>query len=186
MSDLKRLTQNEAAGLLGTNARSLRDDGTIPRNADGSYSAADLVAWSRGRTRPVQSLADGDYESLLKVADTISDPPDCQAVAIVEVVNALRAKLGDTVLAEFGEILLRRWTATAEGLEKLADDPDHQRRQLESAKRAAALDAKRDRLEFVAVCLCGKHRSGRKWSFKKLSPDVPTIPVSCPDCDGEQ
>lgn len=44
-TDLNRLTQQDAAALLGVTARTLREWPDAPRNADGTYSGPAVVAW---------------------------------------------------------------------------------------------------------------------------------------------
>ena len=182
MSDLLKLSQREAAALLGMNARSLRDDGSIPRNQDGSYSGPELVKWARGRTESAKLLPDADYEKLLLIADELGEPAESKVVAIVEIVTSLRSRFGDSLLVELGDILLNRWELSAAWQARYESDPAQQRRDIEAEKRERMLQAKSDRLEIVAVCdECKKVRKGRKWvSLKPV--DTPTIPAMCPDC----
>jgi transcriptional regulator with XRE-family HTH domain len=182
MSDLLKLSQREAAAMLGMNARSLRDDGSIPRNQDGSYSGPELVKWARGRTESAKLLPDVDYEKLLLIADELGEPSESKAVAIVEILKTLRSNCGDSVFIELGEILLNRWERSAAWQVEYESDPVRQRRDIEAEKRERILRAKSDRLEIVAVCdECKKIRKGRKWvSVKPV--DMPTIPAMCPDC----
>lgn len=53
---MERLAQGSAAWLFGISPRTLRDRQTAPRNSDGTYDAAALVAWHLKQSLPV----DGD------------------------------------------------------------------------------------------------------------------------------
>jgi phage terminase Nu1 subunit (DNA packaging protein) len=66
MTDMRRLTQQEAAWLLGVTPRALRDM-DAPRAEDGSYCARTLVEWryrDRGFTSQRERLAARQAERL--------------------------------------------------------------------------------------------------------------------------
>lgn len=67
-ADLERLTQAQAAWLLGMPARSLRDQATVPRAGDGTYDAAKLLAWARNRATATD-ISPADLDKLQILAD---------------------------------------------------------------------------------------------------------------------
>lgn len=60
--DLRKLTQQRAAALIGVTARSLRDWSEAPRNDDGTYSGDELVAWRIAQFASPEGSLDLDRE----------------------------------------------------------------------------------------------------------------------------
>ena len=189
-SVMQRLSQRAASWLIGMNARDLRDLNP-PRNADGSYDAAEIVKWSVGRVGTI-SFSDEETERLLMIIDGLL--PDGLATS-VNTLREFQARYGGGALQRFAELMLEEWSGEVER------NPDSFRtltpheitekintqiiRMRESHEGNNLREA---HLRTIVCPNCDRIRQGRKW-LKATSPPAGFVfsyaAEHCPDCECE-
>jgi hypothetical protein len=125
-------------------------------------------------------LSDGETERLLVVADEIAPMADDRLPAMLEALDALRAKYGEHVLLLLWDEVLSTWR---EEVALTETDEGVRQRQAEEERRRAAEEAARRRLAVAVQCeRCGRVRRGRKWT-KGGAPAGHAVTYSiCPAC----
>jgi len=182
---METLSQQGAAWLLGITGRALRDRPDVPRNADGTYNARQLVEWARGRVEPPE-LTDDEVERLLLIrhfaVDCAMGP---QIIPVMETLTELQRKYGDRGLAAMAQLLLSMWRVEeAIHREYFAEPTAAEREQAEAARRRQAMEeAARAELRIAVVCeRCKRVRHGRRWLETSPPAGFVTMPDTCPRC----
>jgi hypothetical protein len=143
-----------------------------------------VVKWAGGRvSRP--ELDDSEQERLTVIGDLVSVDDSC-LVAIVGAVGKLRAEHGDAVLLALFDQVFAEWRERAEEYRRFDVDPKHQQEEAEAARRRAADQAARERLEIAFVCDCGRRRLGRKWVKAAPPEGFVVVDSICPNCEGKR
>ncbi len=181
--ELQKLPQKTAAWLLGISTRTLRDIADLERNSDGTYNAAEIVKWSRGRSTPAANLPDADFEKILVITEWMTPRSDNQIPAAVATAEDLHSRHGDGAFVAMMGVVLANWREHAEIEAAIENDPGRAaadaRIEHEQAIRAAAIE----RLDIVTVCeRCKKIRKGRKWVKGKPAADCYIQNGDCPEC----
>ncbi|MAT68935.1 MAG: hypothetical protein CMJ58_05370 [Planctomycetaceae bacterium] len=192
--DLERLTQQQAAWLIGRPASWLRDNSHLDvRNGDGTYHGRRLLAAVQGEYRPAE-LPDADLEPVRQILDEWLYETSRVAVSLQTLQRIERtygapgmAAIGATVIAALSERLrlygeYSRWT-----------EPPKTRGQLEAEAAAwidgelakqADHDARAARREVLVCDGCGRYRWGRSWRQPPTPTGYATVQDTCPTCWG--
>lgn len=181
---MRSLSQQAAAWLTGRNGRSLRDDPTIPRAADGGYDAQELLEWA-SRRLPEPTLTNDQFERALVISQEITSA-GFALPAFVDFLESLENDYGDSGLVAFVRQLL------AECRQAIEDCPDADRepsaaelreeiqRRMEQERQHRA----RNRFELATVCeQCGRLRRGRDWVKGKPPAGFAVQTTTCPRCE---
>lgn len=181
---LRKLDQASAAWLLGTSARSLRDWADAPRNGDGSYDAAALVAWSRMRT-PAQPLDDGDVERLLQAADCMLPENGVTALIVADLFQRVLDECGDAGAALVLKTIIDAWNAELahERAAMTCSESELAEHVAHAIDRARAEYAAAELKRPVVCAGCRKQRRGKSWVSVKAIPRS-AIEGLCPGCAG--
>lgn len=190
--DLQRLTQAQAAWLIGRPTSWLRDRADLLlRNPDGTYNARDLVR-AFGSDVPPADLDDESLEGVLNLADTFVGGHEDTKRGIVRILTGIQARYGAAGMAAVATEFLdetKRWLAEF-GESPYARKPTEKEIRAEAAARAeqqiAELPEWNARLELrtLGKCeVCGLYRWGRQW----LKPPAPAGHIiggstRCPAC----
>ncbi|QDT75756.1 hypothetical protein [Lacipirellula limnantheis] len=188
---LQRLTQAEAAWMLGVTTSWLRDHAELDgRNVDDSYNAAKLVASVRQKFQPAE-LSDSDLEPSLQLVDEISMCLSFPRTA-AELLARISERHGPAGLAAVGErllVALQEATSFTTGFED-PDEPTAEELREECERRIRDLDQWQARRQgrVALVCRsCRSYRWGRKWlAIESLPADFAMDAVHCPACCAEQ
>lgn len=189
IAEMGRLTQQSAAWLTKTSPRQLRDDYTVPREADGSYNAQNLVGWVAENT-PRLEITDAELEQVLRCLETRES--DWAVSRIVEILQTLREKHGNRFCITFfdaylAELLQYKRSLDACGPMKILETLPADEDLLADAKKRVKHDiaeAKLERLTFCMECEPCRVRQGRTWIVRQLSDDERAFHIGglCPDC----
>ena len=182
---LQSLTQQAAAWLLDTTARTLRDHVEVPRDADGTYNARELLALGLKTTELSEPTVD-ELEKMWLIAESLQD--DDRIPAAIRLLNSLRARYGEAGLAMFSTAMLESWTElwTLNGPQKTEQEVcDKLEEKFQKDLERAQYDRLSRQLKVVRVCYeCHRVRRGRAW----VKTDIPAGFAKeagdawCPDC----
>ena len=178
---LQSLTQLAAAWLLDTTARTLRDHVEVPRDANGAYTARELLASGLKTTELSEPTVD-ELEKMWLIAESLQD--DDRIPAAIRLLNSLRARYGEAGLAMFSTAMLESWTLN--GPEKTEQEVrDKLEGKFQKDLERAQYDRLSRQLKVVRVCYeCHRVRRGRAW----VKTDIPAGFTKeagdawCPDC----
>ena len=180
---LQNLSQQASAFLIGLTARSLRDHPEIPRHADGSYDAREVVKWSRRRVE-LDEIDDSTLERIMTALDWIYQ--DTKA-PFVQLVDDLAQDFGDMGYAYLGRALADDWRESY----KLERDDKHCRpptddelQGLDNFDREQLIERRaKNGLRIKTVCEnCGRVRHGKNWPSKYVPEGYATVSGICPKC----
>jgi hypothetical protein len=159
---MQRLSQQSAAWLLECSPRTLRDHPEIPRAADGSYDARELVRHARGAAR-LPDLDDDRLEAALRIAEGI----DADALAVVRnALETLVATIGGDKVAALCAVSLVIWRHHFDAFGRFPT-------QFEFGP---------DRMHRAMRCMvCGKVRRGRAWVDGPLPAGDIEVGAYCPE-----
>lgn len=189
-ANLERLTQAQAAWLVGRPAVWLRDNAHLGgRNGDGTYNARELVRALAGDFRAAE-LPDNELEFVTQLAEDFASDCELHRSAILRMLEGIEREAGAAGLAAIGAEFLRqvklaqlRW-----GVSPHAErpTPDAIRAKAEAEIRELDRWEARSERRIVLVCeKCGRHRWGRTWR----EPPIPSGYVEsldyCPKCEGK-
>lgn len=182
IAEMKRLSQQAGAWLIGLSARKLRDNTSAPRNDDATYHAQQLLRWAADR-QPRPELSDDDYERLLLVHEhgLHADDPT-PAIAIIE---DLEHRHGAGVWLALGDVIRKAWRESVEA-NAIVDSPSVRAKRAAFEQQQREQDAARAELRIVCKCMdCGKIRRGRKWEKRNVPAAFAALDSYCPDCPAE-
>jgi len=182
---METLSQQGAAWLLGITGRALRDRPDVPRSADGTYNARQLVEWARGRVEPPE-LTDDEVERLLLIrhfaVDCAMGP---QIIPVMETLTELQRKYGDRGLVAMAQLFLSMWRVEeAIHREYFAEPTAAELARQETERRQRVMEeAARAELRIAVVCeRCKKVRHGPRWVEGSPPAGFAAMPDTCPRC----
>lgn len=176
IAEMGRLTQQAAAWLTRTGARKLRDDFSVPREADGSYNAQRLVQWALDKL-PSLDLSDEDLEQMFRCLE--GRESDWSVSAVVKTLQDLRAKHGNRFCIAFFEAFLD----DALQHERAVGPVDFLR--LKPGSGISETDLMEAQLRRPTYCIeCEHVRHGRSWFDRQLKDCERKLYWTgiCPEC----
>lgn len=185
--DLNRLTQSQAAWLIGRPASWLRDKSHLARrNTDGTYDGRELFRALASTIAPAE-LPDDDLEGVLYLAEVFAGCCEGSRLGAIRILADVADRHGTPGLATVAsELLAALRAAEALGPSPSCLPPTPEVIQARAEAQIAALpewDARLD-LRVVGQCEeCKRYRWGRRW----LAPPWPRGYVAertlCPECE---
>jgi len=197
VSVMKNLSQQAASWLLDVNGRSLRDDGNVPRQANGKYNARELLAWASKRL-PEVKFSDEELEAVFTLADCLGE--EITRTRFFAYIDDLDRRHGASGVASFWrEITLylhdeiedsRNCCLKACQPKSEAEIQSEIRRKVEDEIRREAREAEESRLidEFKSYteCVnCGRIRRARRWVHEPAPKGRVQLQSVCPECRQE-
>jgi len=183
-SDLGRLSQSEAASLIGKPAVWLRDNAHLfQRNDDGTYDGRQAVKAVQTKFRSAD-LSNSEIEPVMQFCDDVANFAIGNLGCALRLIEGIEQSHGAAGLAAITEQLL---DTLREELQ-LYGEPETE----SAANIQQAADAKIGRLEYVAAshqyrkvvaCECGKFRSGRSWKTGPAPSGAAVCVTVCPACE---
>jgi len=184
-ADLTRLTQAEAASLIGKPSVWMRDNGHLfNRNPDNTYDAHDVVRATQTQFRAAE-LADAELEPVLQLCDALAQVHIGGLGPAVRLIERIGLSHGASGLAAVGQHLLE---ALRENLE-LYGEPAVETAEEIQEQAAEKIEAIEDReaarnYRSVLVCTdCQQYRWGRSWEAGTPPSGYAPIMAICPPCE---
>ena len=179
---VRSLNQQTMASIVGKQASWLRDHSELPRNVDGTYDAAEVIAAliAQGFTDPVE-LTDAELNPILVFADSAAFELRERVLGIAKHLAELQDRHGYAGLTAAIATMLDCWKTDHVAWIR-ERRPTESRLEADIRKTIAESECK-EKLQAVLVCdNCSKYRFGRTW--KRGDPPAGYSRESgfCPDC----
>lgn len=188
---LKAVSQQEVAALLGKRTSWVRDHPDLPRNQDGSYDAAEAVAWYIGRIQremEAATLPVDDLERAARFTDVLIPALECEAAALCDWFDAIQTRHGAAGLAAIMEVFVDELRDIARLVGRPRGESEQQIRERHEIEIQREIEEAGRTLFDVSIrCdCCRKVRRGKKWLPLKTSPGTVERGTICPECLKEE
>lgn len=187
--NLERLTQAQAAWLVGRPANWLRDNAHIEgRAADGTYNGKDLVRALSGDFRAAD-LPDESLEAVMQLTEEFVCSVAPEVLAVLRLLEQIERDAGAAGLAAVTVELVKQlrdanqeWGAS---MRPERPTPEAIRAKAEAEIRELTLWDARQNRRVVLVCQkCRRHRWARTWRKAAIPAGYAPSLTFCPKCEG--
>lgn len=192
--DPKHVSQSQLAQLIGRRPSWIRENShVLPRNVDGSYDAAEVIAAIAGQVEPA-TLDPDDIERALQAHEIFHRVGQDEHVsaAMLAYLDSVERRQGPAGLLSVLETWREEWRQLVKNVPPKPDRTEAEIRADYKERCDQAIEESRHLREHeyllceVAKCdWCGRYRWGGTWTEENPRPDLKPTGGVCWDCFGK-